>query len=317
MKILRNILVIAPVLAVVVIFGASFYLAGLIAEPHGNTLDEEEAWEREHGLWEDFDQLPQESYTVQSVGADGNGAIGADAADDGSYTIHCTYIPAAQKSDRYVIISHGFRANRYGSVKYVSAYRDLGFNCIIYDVRAHGEDTPTTCTLGQYESRDLLALIDDAYTRYGNAILLGLHGESMGSAISLSALAYQPRVAFVVADCGFANLYDLLKSGYDQMHLGWLIGPVNVATQARYGFNLRNTSPVGALAGNEVPLCIIHGADDPYITPDNADRLAAATAGYVEVHKVDRAGHAESREVLGREGYEQIIMGFLATAKLA
>ncbi|MEE1044987.1 MAG: alpha/beta fold hydrolase [Olegusella sp.] len=317
MRKLRRILIVLLLVAVVAIFGASFYLAGLTAEPRGNTLDEEEAWERDHGLWEDFDQLPQESYTVQSVGADGNGAIGADAADEGSYTIHCTYIPAATKSDRYVIISHGFRANRYGAVKYVSSYRDLGFNCIIYDVRAHGEDTPTTCTLGQYESRDLLALIDDAYTRYGNAILLGLHGESMGSAISLSALAYQPRVAFVVADCGFANLYDLLKSGYDQMHLGWLIGPVNVATQARYGFNLRNTSPVGALAGNEVPLCIIHGADDPYITPDNADRLAAATAGYVEVHKVDRAGHAESREVLGREGYEQIIMGFLATAKLA
>lgn len=136
MRKLRRILIVLLLVAVVAIFGASFYLAGLTAEPRGNTLDEEEAWERDHGLWEDFDQLPQESYTVQSVGADGNGAIGADAADEGSYTIHCTYIPAATKSDRYVIISHGFRANRYGAVKYVSSYRDLGFNCIIYDVRA-------------------------------------------------------------------------------------------------------------------------------------------------------------------------------------
>lgn len=218
-----------------------------------------------------------------------------------------------------MIISHGFRANRYGSVKYVSAYRDLGFNCIIYDVRAHGEDEPSgnVCTLGQTESADLLSLIDDAYGRYGDAILLGLHGESMGSAISLSALRYKPRVAFVVADCGFANLYDLLKGGYERLHLGWLIGPVNAVTQARYGFDLRDTSPVDALAGNKVPLCIIHGADDGIITPDNADRLAEATAGNVEVHKVDGAGHAESREVLGREAYEQVIADFLANVGLA
>ena len=301
---LRNILVVLLVLVVVAVFGGSYYLAGLTAEPHGNTLAEEEAWEREHGLWDDFDRLPQEDYTVQG---------------DGGTTLHCTLVPAAAQSDRYVIISHGFRANRYGSVKYVSAYRDLGFNCIIYDVRAHGEDEPSgnVCTLGQTESADLLSLIDDAYGRYGDAILLGLPGESMGRAISLSALRYKPRVAFVVADCGFANLYDLLKGGYERLHLGWLIGPVNAVTQARYGFDLRDTSPVDALAGNKVPLCIIHGADDGIITPDNADRLAEATAGNVEVHKVDGAGHAESREVLGREAYEQVIADFLANVGLA
>lgn len=42
MRKLRRILIVLLLVAVVAIFGASFYLAGLTAEPRGNTLDEEE-----------------------------------------------------------------------------------------------------------------------------------------------------------------------------------------------------------------------------------------------------------------------------------
>ena len=78
-----------------------------MAYPKGNTLEEEEAWEKEHG----------------------------------------------------------FRANRYGAVKYVDTYIDLGYNCIIYDMRGHGENDQGGSELhlvpgaGHAESREVLGSV--------------------------------------------------------------------------------------------------------------------------------------------------------------
>ena len=60
-----------------------------------------------------------------------------------------------------------------------------------------------------------------------------------------------------------------------------------------------------------MPLCLIHGTSDTLISPKNSDELAAATAGYKEVHKVEGAEHACSRYVLGEEAYAEIVRAFL------
>ncbi len=299
MKKRRIIVIVAIVALLAILAGVSLRYASGVAEPSGNSLDQEITWEEEHGLWEDFSQLERTPYEVEG---------------SGGYVLHCEFVPAAQTSNRYVIISHGFGSNRYGAAKYVTAYRDLGFNCIIYDVRAHGENEKAVCTLGQVEAKDLLAIIDNTHARYGSDIVLGLHGESMGSSISISSLQYKPGVVFVVADCGFANLYTLLSDGAKSAHMSWLIPEVNLACQLRYGFDLHKTSPVDALLGNTVPLCLIHGENDTGIPPENSRLLQEATSGYSEIHIVPGAAHAESREVLGKDGYEHIIEEFLQNA---
>ena len=83
---------------------------------------------------------------------------------------------------------------------------------------------------------------------------------------------------------------------------------VNVADAFQ---TMKETCPRDALKGNEVPLCLIHGAADTLIPPENSDELAAATAGYKEVHKVEGADHACSRHVLGEEAYTEIVGAFL------
>lgn len=124
----------------------------------------------------------------------------------------------------------------------------------------------------------------------------------------------KPDIDFAVADCGFANLYDLLQTGYNQAHLGVLMPVVGVAYRLRYGYDLHDTNPIGALKNNEVPLCLIHGFDDSLIAPSNSEKLRDATKGYVELHLVDGAGHAESRELLGEDAYAEIISSFLKKA---
>ena len=270
-------------------------LASQIAAPNVSTLDKEISWEKEHGLWGNYDSYEKEEYTVKAYK---------------DYELHVTLVKNPVETDKYVIISHGFKSNRYGAVKYVDTYMDLGFNCIIYDLRDHGENAKAALSLGQFESEDLEKLIEDSYNRYGN-IKLGLHGESMGAATSLMVLAKKPKVDFVVADCGFSNLYDLLHAAYDVAKVGAVLPSVNLAMKLRYGYDMKKTSPKDALVGNEVPICFIHGEADTFILPENSQVNKDATAGYSELHLVPNAAHAQSREVLGEAEYRGIIGDFL------
>ncbi len=276
--------------------GAGAVFARKLAMPHVYTLAEEEKWEKEHGVWGDYDLIPRTNYTV--TGKDG-------------IILHCEYAEANPGSRKYVILTHGYTSNRYGAVKYVGVYAKLGFNCILYDCRGHGENEPAACSVGNLESQDLVFVIADAYRRFGNDIELGLHGESMGSSTSLSVLKYKPKVRFVVADCGFANLYDLMGYLYSSRHAGFMREPVNFMMERMYHFNMKQTSARDALRGNTVPICLIHGTADTFIPPENSDELAAATAGYKEVHKVEGAEHARSRMVLGEDEYRNIVEAFL------
>ena len=294
-KIIIGIVIVIVLVAIVWYCRFILGLASQIATPEVSTLDKEISWEKEHELWGNYDSYEKEEYIVKGYK---------------DYELHVTLVKNPVETNKYVIISHGFKSNRYGAVKYVDTYMDLGFNCIIYDLRDHGENKKTALSLGQFESEDLEKLIEDSYSRYGN-IKLGLHGESMGAATSLMVLAKKPKVDFVVADCGFSNLYDLLHAAYDVAKVGTVLPSVNIAMKLRYGYDMKKTSPKDALVGNEIPICFIHGEADTFILPENSQVNKAATAGYSELHLVPDAAHAQSREVLGEAEYRGIIGDFL------
>ncbi|MGT2828248.1 alpha/beta hydrolase [Streptococcus hillyeri] len=210
-----------------------------------------------------------------------------------------------------MIITHGFRSNRNGAIKYVDSYHKLGYHVIIYDVRGHGENQPTPVSLGRLESEDLLALIHYTYQTFGETISLGLHGESMGSAISLSVLDKHPKLDFVVADCGFTNLYDLIEGAYGDNHLGFLVYGVNAVTKWGFGINMKETSPIEAIKTNQVPILFIHGEKDNFIKPENSQKLFEANASKDQLVIVPKAEHASSREILGKEAYTKLIENFI------
>ena len=303
MKRILKIIIPLAIAFVIVLFLAILPMtyAYSICHPKGLSLEQEEAWEKENGLWGDFDSYEKESYEVKGK-------------DD--YILHCTLVKSPVKSDRYVIISHGFNSNRYGAVKYVDAYAALDFNCIIYDMRGHGENKKTVCTIGNYEGEDLNFLIRDTYERYGEDILLGLHGESMGAAASLSALVKRPDVKFVVSDCSFTNLYDLMKYGADKNHQGFMLPLVNMWSSLINGFDMKDTSPVDSIDKSTVPIYFIHGSEDEMIPKEMCEALAKSCDGSSYIQFVTGAGHAESIKVLGSGSYKMIILSFLTNEEI-
>lgn len=285
------ILLILAVLAVI-----SCFMAAYVAKPRYTSLEKAKEIAEDAGFWRDYDKLEKEETEIESY--------------DG-YRLKAFYVPAPVNSDKYVVISHGYTYNRYGSLRYLHMFRSFGYNCLIYDNRGHGANPRTKCTMGVRESKDLLRVIDWMYERFGENITLGLHGESMGSALQIMALKEKPKVKFVVNDCGYADLMGVLKNNVGTLHMPKCFCYLaSAACRVVFGYAFTKVRPIDSLAENTVPVCFIHGAADDFIPCDHSERMHRAMSAYSELHLFPGADHGHSIDS-DEESYYRIVKEFL------
>ena len=293
---MKTFLIILGVLAELVLVG-SWFLASFVVNGNRQTLEEAMRWQSEHYDTSFYQGLEKSGYTV--------------SGDEG-YTLHVQYLKNPEQSDKFMILSHGYTDNRMGSLKYVKMYLDLGFNCIIYDLRGHGENETAITTYGLREGKDLAALVKDSRERYPEMSQLGLHGESLGAATTVSALKYQLQVDFAVADCGFSDIENVLRKGYRDAHVPvFLVDLADLGMRLRYDVSLKEMRPIDSLDENRIPVLFIHGAEDSFIIPQNSQDMYERTRGVKELHLIPGAGHAESI-LTAPEDYQKYVEGFLS-----
>lgn len=292
MKVVAWVIVLAAVLVCVLSLGLAHFVM------NGKRPTLEEAWE-----WQSARYDTSFYYDLQKT----------DYLVDGyeGYQLHVQLLTNPQPTDRYVILTHGNTDNHIGSLKYVPLYMDLGYNCIIYDMRGHGEDEPTFATYGILEGKDLAELVKDTRQRYPKLSQLGLHGESLGASTTIEALSYAPEVDFAVSDCALADLESALTYKFASMHLPRFLVPLTgIGIRVLYGYTLDSMRPIDALDGNTVPILFIHGEADTTVPPQSAQELYNRTAGMRELHYVANADHAESILVAPEE-YRETVAAFL------
>lgn len=221
-------------------------------------------------------------------------------------------VPGDSNNKHYVILSHGYTSTRYGTYKYATLWKKLGYNCVVYDNRGHGANEPATITFGIKESQDLMAVIEDTYERYGRDIHIGLHGESMGSGLQVMALAHKPKVDFIVNDCGYSEILPVLRWKVQQrFHLpGWLADVVSPICKLVYGFWFQQVSPIDQLKENEIPICFVHGTNDSFTHMWHSEKMYEANKGYKELHLYEGAEHAECI-VKDTDKYYKMLEGFV------
>ncbi len=279
-KILSIIPIIVGVVVLIILCFITLGMPSLIMTARRQTLDEAYAWQTDHYDTSFYEVLEKTDYMVE--GTQG-------------YILHAELLKNPDQSTKYIILSHGYTDNHIGSLKYASMYLQLGFNCIIYDLRGHGENEPTITTYGILEAEDLNLLIEDTLERYPEITVLGLHGESLGAATTITALKYKPDVDFVVADCGFSDIENVLKKGYRNAHLPlFTLELAEIGAKIRYNYSVKDMKPIDSLVENDIPILFIHGGKDTLILPQNSEEMAEATQGYHELHIIPDAGHAES-----------------------
>lgn len=222
-------------------------------------------------------------------------------------------VPAMENSKKYVVLSHGYTSTRYGMYKYAVLWRKLGYNCVLYDNRGHGVNTPADITFGIKESRDLMVVIEDTYARYGDDISLGLHGESMGAGLQLMALAYQPKVDFIVNDCGYSEILPVLEwKVKDIYHMPSILARLaSPFAKLCHGFWFQEVRPIDLLKENEIPICFVHGLADTFTHVWHSEKMYEVNKGYKELHLFQDADHAECI-VKDTERYQKMLGDFVA-----
>lgn len=273
------------------LIGSGAGLASYVLRIPRQSLEEALDWQREHYDISWLDEAEQVSYDIPSF--------------DGC-RLHAVLLPAEEPSKRYVILSHGYTDNRWGSLKYAKMYRDMGWNCVLWDLRGHGANEKDFCTYGLREGQDLSELVKDSYQRYGADITLGLHGESLGAATTISALQYCPELDFAVADSPFADIWNVLERQSAEPAVQW----VSIWAKLRYGYALSDMRPIDALKKSQVPLLLIHGLSDDFVPPENSHQLYEAAQGEKEIWLVEGAAHAQS-VFTDPEGYAEHLSRFL------
>ena len=283
-------------LVLLLLLTVCYFLLRKTSHPAFFTTEKSIQIEKDQGFLNGYDELPKEDYVLTSF--------------DG-YELHCTLIPHPN-SKKVVIITHGHSYTKWGSIKYLKIFYQLGYNAVIYDNRGHGENKPYPVSMGYRESKDLMCVIHDTIRRFGSDCILGLHGESMGSAISLQSLSYHPPIQFIVSDCGYSDLNFFTKMYlHTKLHLpSFLVDISSLLCRILYGYRFSQISAMQNLTNNQVPICFIHGAADDFIDCCNAQRMYDTDPGYKELHLFPDAGHAQSY-ASNPELYAKIVAQFI------
>lgn len=289
-------LIVVAVIAVL-FFLFALWMAGFVMEKgKRQTLEEALAWQSDYYDTSFYQELEKEDYIVKGF-------------ED--YELHVQFLKNPTPTDRYMILSHGYTDNHIGSLKYVKNYLELGFHCVIYDLRGHGENAPACTTYGVHEAQDLIKIVEDTRKRFPGLTMLGLHGESLGAATTLTCLKYKPQVDFVVADCPFSDIENVLRGGYRSYHMPeGLVNLADFGAKVRYHLSILKMRPIDSLDENEIPILFMHGADDDFILPKNSYDCAERTKGYSEVWLFDGAAHAMSILTQPKE-YREKLEAFL------
>lgn len=215
--------------------------------------------------------------------------------------LHAKYLPAEKPSSRIVIYLHGYTSTGIGEFAAKSQfYHELGFDCLILDLRAHGESGGDYVGFGVLDRFDCLAWINYVIERFGNEKRILLHGTSMGASTALMTLGFDDlpdSVKGVVSDCAFTSPYDvfahILKRDYHMPPFPIMnINSVMCMKKAGYRFN--DYSTLTALKKTDRPVLFIHGAADNFVPVWMSRQNSKTCVSPSELVIVPNAGHGAS-----------------------
>jgi uncharacterized protein len=210
--------------------------------------------------------------------------------------LHARRRVANGESRGTAVVVHGFGAT--GDEARVSGLADalhaIGLDVLTYDARGHGA-SGGEATLGDRERFDVAAAVDAIAPAGARVVLIGA---SMGAIATLRYAAATPgRVAGVVCvSCPARwrlprNARGVLSALLTQTPLGRAFARHSMRVRIARGFS-RTAPPIDLIATVRVPVAIVHGRADPFISPLDAEALYAAAHEPKRLTLVDEMGHA-------------------------
>jgi uncharacterized protein len=173
-----------------------------------------------------------------------------------------------------------------------------GFNVLMFDFRAHGRSEGDLVTLGALEQADLFGALDYLAAERG-VDHVGVLGLSMGAGVALLVAAQDERVAALVVDGAFPRVAGLLvgylrERGVPPPLARGAARGLLWAASLRAHYRLADANPLDLAGRVKVPVLLIHGDRDPFVTPAEVAALAAHLGQPSAVWRVAEASHREA-----------------------
>lgn len=213
------------------------------------------------------------------------------------------------------ILAHGFQVNQLAAMPQVPLFADLGYDVITWDQRQAGDSDQVKCTMGANESKDCLELVKWVRQKYGDDVVLGLYGQSMGAATVMMASSQVKDLGWLIEDCGYADLKGTMKD-IAGSYLKFIDFDKFYEAANRYAtvgdVNYDSVKPIRSIRALDpsVPALFLHGEGDTYIAPKNVKKLYNAKRGVKAMKTFPLAGHSQSC-YLYLVSYNQCIADFL------
>lgn len=213
-----------------------------------------------------------------------------------------------------IILLHGIRAVKEIYITKAEELSGLGYNTVIFDLRAHGESEGKFCTYGYKEKYDVSSLCDTLDKIKGLNRNYIVWGQSLGGAIALQALEIDNRLKAGIVESTFSDLRTVI---YD--YINYNMGFKNVRV---INYMIKRAEMLGRFVADDVvpvktaenitqPVMVVHGEVDNRIDPDYGKRIYEKLASeQKKLVIVDSAKHSNVWEK-GGENYFNQVMEFI------
>ena len=215
-----------------------------------------------------------------------------------------------------VILLHGIASCKEAMLPLAGTLASAGYNCIVYDSRAHGESGGTNCTFGYYEKRDVSVFIDSSIERFSNVQPVGIYGASLGAAIAIQAMATDRRIRCGIAESPFATMreviYDYWKS-FSGLPVHSIPDGALRNSEKIANFAVDSVSPEDYAKRIDSPVLIIHGDKDEKISIHYGERVFKNLhSPEKKFYLVPGAGH-DNLAAIGGQAYSNTVLDFFRT----
>ena len=221
------------------------------------------------------------------------------------------YIKTKAAAKGTVVLFHGHVSKKSSVLNESEGFRQLGYNTLLVDFRAHGNSGGNTCTIGYTETEDVKLAYDYIKNRGEKNIVLW--GISMGAATITKAMSdYKMQPSKIILEMPFASILQAAEGrikmmGLPAQPLATLITFWGGTEQGFWGFGMK---PSEFAKNIKEPTLLQWGKNDPRVQQEETDLIYKNLAGKKQLVVYETAGH-ESLCDKEHEKWMAAISGFL------
>jgi pimeloyl-ACP methyl ester carboxylesterase len=183
-----------------------------------------------------------------------------------------------------ILILHGYRDSKECMMHWALYLAQKGYRCVLADFRGHGRSTGDWIGFGAFEVSDLRQVLDALAEKKLLTGKLGVIGVSYGGSVGLKLASQDTRVATVVALEPFSEAQKAVEE-FARVFAGKYVkdwtekdyAKVLSKASKKANFSWADTDVITAVEHLKVPVFLVHGEKDRWISPEHSRILSKHT----------------------------------------